>query len=371
MADGKTVHVVFARGGKIEYRRSEDCGVSWGHTVSLTSGGAAQCPCSLELSGQTLHLIWPDSRNGTWEMYYKRSRDAGKTWGEDARLTPGVDLFRLGTAVSGTNVHAAWGSRSLLEKVPVTGWTWTWGEIYYKRSTDDGATWEKDVRLTQPDASAMRPGIAVSGQYVHVAWFDRRDAKRIPGYDWDIYYKRSTDGGATWGPDVRMSRTPEHSRHPQVVATAGGTVCCIWEDGQVLAGSRMVGDPALYAAVSRDNGGTWGKPQRITYVNAPGGFATHPKAYACGARVHLVWTDSPEGIGRPSAAYYMTSPDGGLTWGEPERLTSASDGECGGAAVGGTESYAIVLIGISDTLCYRRRNTGAPAPATGSAQRGQ
>jgi hypothetical protein len=61
---------------------------------------AAQYPCSLELAGTVLHLIWPDSRNDGWELYYMRSTDAGKTWGKEVRLTPGIDMFRFGTAVS-------------------------------------------------------------------------------------------------------------------------------------------------------------------------------------------------------------------------------------------------------------------------------
>ena len=52
----------------------------------------------------------------------------------------------------------------------------------------------------------------------------------------------------------------------------------------------------------------------------------------------------------------MTSPDGGLTWEQPERLTLASEGNWWGEAVGGTGSYAIVLMRKPDVLFYRRRD---------------
>jgi hypothetical protein len=348
-AAGDVLHAVYAQGGLIYYRRSTDGAKTWGDAVPLVASGTAQYPCSLEMSGSVLHLIWPDSRDGTWEVYHKRSTDGGNTWGPDTRLTHGVHLFRLGTALSGSTVQVVWGSNALV--VPTPGGTHTWGEIYYKRSLDGGLTWEPDTRLTAPDASAMRPAVAASGDFVHVTWFDRRDAKQ--DWDWEIYYKRSTDGGATWGPDVRMTRTPTHTRHPEIVTTPGDVVCCIWEDGQVFEGTRWEGDPALYAAVSTDNGQTWRAPRRITMANASHGFATHPKVAVSGKRVHLAWTDSPEG---PEAAYYMTSPDGGVTWGEPERLTFAADGSCPAEAVGGSDSCAVVLIRRLDTLCYRRRD---------------
>ena len=191
-----------------------------------------------------LHLIWPDTRNhGLAEPYYKRSTDGGKTWTEEVRLSPGTDLFRIGTAVSGSAVHVVWFNRHYLEKVPAGDqtWTWTWGEVYYCRSTDGGVTWEKAIRLTQPDSTACRPVVAASGRYVHVAWLDNRDAKQKPGWDWEIYYKRSTDGGATWGPDVRMSHNEWHSRHPQIMTGGGDRVCCVWEDGAIWDGKTSSG----------------------------------------------------------------------------------------------------------------------------------
>jgi hypothetical protein len=351
IANGDTMHFVWAQAGRIHHRRSTDRGATWGHAVPLTSGHAAQYPCSLELSPSSLHLIWPDDRHGTWEIFHKRSADGGDTWGPDERLTPGADLFRLGTAISGTTLHVVWGSKAAI--VPTPAGKHTWGEIYYLRSSDDGKTWQPIARLTEPPKSAMRPAIAADGNFVHLAWFDRRDSKDV--WDWEVYYKRSTDGGVTWGPDVRMTNTPTHTRHPQIVATPGGRVCLIWEDGQVFDGKKWGGDAALYAAVSDDNGRTWRPARRITAVNAPHEWATHSMAYACGSRIHLAWTDSPEGLGHPQAAYYMTSADGGLTWGDPERLTAASDGAVWAGPAAGTDSYVVAIISKGDTLFHRRR----------------
>jgi alpha-L-arabinofuranosidase len=197
----------------------------------------------------------------------------------------------------------------------------------------------------------------VSGRFVHVTWFDQKAAKQKPGWDIDIYYRRSTDGGATWDPEVRMTNSGKNTRHPQIVATPGNRVCCIWEDGQIFDGAGMVGDPALYAAVSTDNGETWGNTRRITAINAPNGFATHAKAYAFGSRVHLTWQDAPEGQEKqPRAVYYMTSADGGLTWQAPERLTEISQENWVTGAVVGTDSWAVVELAKESNLWYCRRD---------------
>jgi hypothetical protein len=251
-----------------------------------------------------------------------------------------------------------WFQKGLLEKVPAgeQTWTWTWGEVYYKRSTDGGATWGKDVRLTQPDNTACRPGVAADGKYVHVCWLDRRGLKGEHPWQWKIWYKRSDDGGATWGPDVRMSDSAAHARHPQIVATPGGQVCLIWEDGQVWEGGlKWSGDAGLWAAVSKDNGLTWAEPRRITFANTPHGHATHAKAYAAGRRIHLTWTDALPGHAtepiRAEAPYYTSSPDGGLTWQPAELIPSAGPHGIGEAcAASGTDTWAIELLGQSGSM---------------------
>src|SRR5690242_2164984 len=58
VTDGTTVHAVWYQGGGILYRRSADAGRTWTDPLALTTKGAAQYPCSLELSGRVLHLIW-------------------------------------------------------------------------------------------------------------------------------------------------------------------------------------------------------------------------------------------------------------------------------------------------------------------------
>ena len=370
VADGNTVHAIWGQGGAIHYRRSGDAGRTWTDAVSLTTHRTAQYPCSLELAGDDLHLLWLDSRSGGWELYAKRSANAGRTWDNDERLAPGLDIFRFGTAISGKSIHIVGGSRSRLEKVPVgqSSWTWTWGDIYHLASTDGGVTWTKPRRLNREPGTAMRPVVAVSGQSVHVAWFDQYAAEKKPGWDWDVYFRSSPDSGAHWEPEVRLTNTRTHTRHPQIVATSGSQVCCIWEDGQVFNGTGMVGDPALYAAVSSDDGKTWGETQRITRINAPNGFATHAKAYICGPRVHLTWQDAPEGPTKPKAIYYMTSADGGLSWEPPERLTQESDGTWETGAVVGSESWALVVMGNGRDLAYRRRDL-SPAPKSSRSQR--
>lgn len=96
-------------------------------------------------------------------------------------------------------------------------------EVYYRRSLDGGASWEEPQRLTFAPRSSHRPSLAVDGRRVHVAWFDERDG------DVEVYVKRSDDGGTTWGEDVRLTTARGTSQLPSIAA-AGGVVHVVWTD---------------------------------------------------------------------------------------------------------------------------------------------
>jgi len=70
---------------------------------------------------------------------------------------------------------------------------------YTLNINDCFAQWQADVRLTSDPAVSFpcyNNGwcIAVSGNVVHIVWYDYRD-----GANGEIYYKRSTDEGVSWG----------------------------------------------------------------------------------------------------------------------------------------------------------------------------
>ncbi|HEY4562280.1 MAG TPA: hypothetical protein VIJ36_04830, partial [Thermoanaerobaculia bacterium] len=67
-------------------------------------------------------------------------------------------------------------------------------QVYAKRSLDGGTTWGPDVQLSQPGVQSEQPALARSGRHVYAAWH-----AYLPGGP-AIVFRRSDDGGATWGP---------------------------------------------------------------------------------------------------------------------------------------------------------------------------
>jgi hypothetical protein len=277
----------------------------WESDVRLTNNPADSWPTAnsnakvIASCGDTLHVVWSDYRNGKGEIYYKRSFDNGISWEADDRLTNDAgESFDPSVLVSGTVVHVAWSDDRDGNY-----------EIYYKRSEDGGSTWGADTRLTNVSLSSNSPAMAISGSMLHLVWYDERDD---PSGNWktEIYYRRSTDGGLTWGSDIRLTNNDAYSGFPGVFVSSS-VVHVVWEDDRD-------GNGEIYYKRSTDEGLTWGSDKRLT--NDPAN-SWDPCVALNDSVVHVVWMDDRDGSGYE--IYYNRSTDGGLSWGADTRLTNA------------------------------------------------
>ncbi len=268
----------------------------WLPDVRLTTftgtSNTSYCDRSVAVIGNTVHVVWYDDRDGNYEIYYKRSTDNGISWGADTRLTNNTSFSAgSGISVSGMIVHIVW----------YDGRDGNW-EIYYKHSTDGGVTWGADTRLTNNPSSSLSPAVSSSGSYVYVLWDDNRD-----GND-EMYFKCSTDGGASWGTDTRLSNNTANSVAASIAST-GLTVCAAWHDNRDS-------NTEIYYRTSTDGGLNWGAETRLTNNTAS---SEEPSVIVSGSDVHIVWHDNRDGNWE---IYYNRSTDGGLSWGTDTRLTN-------------------------------------------------
>jgi len=293
---GGSLHAVWFddRDGNYEIytKRSLNEGVTWQADVRLSNNAADQYHPAVAAVDSSVHVVWWDERQGlNSEIFYKRSTDAGATWSEDTRLTRDTAKSHYPSiAAAGDTVHVVWWDER-------TGW-----DIWYKRSTDAGTTWSADIALTATPGLSMWPSLAVSAGSVHVVWFDDRDGNQ------EIYYKRSTDGGSTWGEDVRLTSASFYSEYP-VTAASGQLVHVAWSDNRD-------GNYEAYYKRSTDGGATWLPDVRLSNAS---GSSTAMSLAAAGNRAHLFWTDNRDGYW--GEIYHRASRDSGATWGPDERLT--------------------------------------------------
>lgn len=212
--------------------RSTDGGATWSPTVQAAdAAGNILGPVLAASANGTVHAAWWNLTDGN--IMADTSRDHGATWGTDVRVNdasgsatpmpgwessmPSVALDPLG------RVYVAWADRG-------TGNL----DILVSRSADDGASWSAPVRVNDnTTGDQWMPSLAVDPRgVVHAAWMDGRTGA------WNVYYANSTDGGATWSANVRVTtaETPLTFNRPgdylALATDANGSAYVAWTDGR-------------------------------------------------------------------------------------------------------------------------------------------
>lgn len=99
------------------------------------------------------------------------------------------------------------------------------GDIYLKKSKDGGTIWSPAKRLSWTSGLSEDAAIAVDiSNAIHVVWSDD-----TPG-NWEVYYKSSADGGATWSPVQRLIWTSGRSERPALAGDLNNAIHIFWQD---------------------------------------------------------------------------------------------------------------------------------------------
>lgn len=296
-----TIHLVWhdetPGNREIYYKNSSDGGATWSTLKRLTwNTGYSECPIIAIDSSDIIHLVWQDDSPGNREIYYKNSSDGGATWSAATRLTwRAGDSENPDIAIdSSDTIHVFWQDLSPGH-----------AELFYKKSTDAGSTWTVQ-RITWSSGHSIRPDAAIdSSDNIFLVWVDR-----TPG-NYEIYFKQSTDSGASWLGTTRLTWTSAEDDNPSIITDSSNNIHIVWQDD-------VAGKNGLHYKRSTDSGSTWTK-QRLTWTTSVKGspfIATDMRDY-----IHIVWRDNMSGN---YEIYYKEciNPDGGWT---QTRLTWTSD----------------------------------------------
>lgn len=339
---GSTVHAAFGD-GTLYYRRSLDQGVSWQPWQDL-GHGTLYLEDPIAVDGSIVGIVTVDASEEVTDFFGPRlvgnifiriSRDNGATWEAPRQLTTNAKALRVSLAINGSTVHLTWMDYR----------TNSW-EVRYLRSTDVGISWQPEVVLApNTNIGAGRPSIGVSGNSVHAVWMDTRDGLPpciIEGgpvlpFCSEIYYRHSTDSGATWEPAKRLTNDEPYSGRPDI--SVKGSTLVIAYDHRVSGGQNDIG--LLH---SNDSGETWTQFLLVTAL----GDQTHASPVSGKNGFSLVWIDGRSGSDQ---LYYRSSADG-LTWSAEELVPSSN--EAGAPGVGVTEGFVHVAW-TAPNMKYARR----------------
>lgn len=109
-------------------------------------------------------------------------------------------------------------------------------------STDTKALrFSEPLNLTNNTRDSVYAQVASHEKNIYVVWQENPLPSSISGNDdngvnYDIFIKKSVDGGLTFGKEINLSNNPGFSEHPQI-ATSGNNVYVAWIDNSPLIDS--------------------------------------------------------------------------------------------------------------------------------------
>ena len=104
-------------------------------------------------------------------------------------------------------------------------------DIYIKKSTDGGLTFSKEINLSKNPGFSEHPQIAISGNNVYVAWIDDASSSSSSTIkNQEILFRKSIDGGDTFDKIINLSNSSNADSYNLEITAAGNNVYVVWQD---------------------------------------------------------------------------------------------------------------------------------------------
>jgi hypothetical protein len=317
---------------------SSDSGATWSSTeLPLQSGTAFQSdPAVAFLTNGTVFAatLGVTVTNSVFVEVFK-STDHGATWSFVTTVSTGNNNDKEllvsdthSTSPNKDNLYIAWDVG--------TG-------MRFSRSTDKGATWSAPTTLSTDSAIGAHLATGPSGE-LYVAWPDTTSR--------ELRIRKSTDGGASFAV-VKVIATTNDSydigipsfcvRRALIYVSIGvdrsggprnGNVYASWtdRDGAAEPGCNGITSAAstnVYFSSSSDGGTTWSAP-KIVHTNpaSTDQFNQWMGVDPHDGSIHVAFYDTRDDTGRQKTnVYYAESQDGGASWTNETKVTTAQTDE--------------------------------------------
>ena len=222
------------------YVTSINEGARWSQETQLTINGTANSGVSAcQASDGTIWVVWASDRTGNYEIFYKASPNFGASWSNDTQLTfySGRDLKPAIHQMSDESIWIVWASdRS-------GGY-----DLYRKLSFNNGISWSDDIQLTTDSSLDKMPSLTeTSDNTIWVVWASDRTG------NYDLYYKTSSNFGASWSEDTQGTSGPMIDSNPHILQTIDEKIWIFFSQRE----PTDVATDDIYYMYSPDNGVTW------------------------------------------------------------------------------------------------------------------
>jgi len=259
-------------------------------------------PSVAQSSDNKIWLVWQTDRMGlpgvNYEIFY-RVYD-GSVWTQDALLFQN----RFAQDINPTIFKASNGTLLLF-------WACNESEyynIYQKSSVDNGASWSNSVRVTDVEADDFAPSVYQEKDgTIWLVWY-----RKLMG-NYDIFFKTYSSTSFLWSSDTRLTTDTAPDKLPSVAQLKDGKIWVVWQ-------SYRGGNMDIYYTTSSDEGASWSVETRLTTETD---WDTDPAIYqTIYGYPWIVYSTLPPTPSGYNDLYYKTSMDNGTTWSSRIQITT-------------------------------------------------
>ena len=131
------------------------------------------------------------------------------------------------------------------------------------------------------------PDIAASGDNVYITW------EWEPYQNYDIYLRRSTDGGASFGNIINISNDKEDSMHPKVDVN-GTNVYLVWDKATYVNNDTNNGYDQVFFTRGTDGGTSFSNATKIGTDKINGINVAYPSMEVYNDKIFVIWINGME-----------------------------------------------------------------------------
>lgn len=305
---GDRIGIVFGSGNDIYFATSTNDGERFSRGARLETGGKLALgrhrgPRVAMFSDRTVisAIVGKKGGGADGDLLAWHTVDNGKTWSSPVRINdvPGSAREGLHAMASGNGwIVAVW----LDLRAKGT-------QLYFSKSEDGGVTWSPNKLIYDSPSGSIcqccHPSVlvALSG-FIHVMWRNSLDGSR------DMFYTRSSDGGATFLPARKLGReTWKLNACPMdggdLGVTTGNDIYTVWRRDRSIFVARTEGkeselgtgkDPAIATGMNGTVYAVWSSPEGIRVrsskadeVKTLSPTGEHPRIIFTGRSVLAFW----------------------------------------------------------------------------------
>src|SRR6266849_4443770 len=309
---GGTINVVwqdspdFYRTSNVFFRRSSDAGNTFSTPMNLSGTSSSAFYSTPQIAvhnAGNISIVW-ESDTGNLAIWFSGSSDGGATFSAPTMLstnTGGSIDSQIAVDKNG-NINVVW-------EDDLAGHS----DISFSRSADNGATFSPPMNLSNPlgnslaNSNSPRLALDILGN-INAVW-----ANDSPG-NFDIFISRSTDGGVNFSGPKNISKSSSFSSNPFIAVDAGGNINLVWAD---INPADLNTD--IFFARSSDGGATFSTAQNVSHSS---GFSSNPwLTVDAGANINVSWEDNTPGN---RDIFFARSTDSGTTFPTAANLSADS-----------------------------------------------